>query len=74
MKRLMDELRELTPAQAGAAGGLGISLLLVIFGFWKSLLVLLFTVTGYYIGKKFFSDKDQLKEFLDRIFPPGRFR
>ncbi len=74
MKRLMDEFRQLAPSQIGAICGFVIALILVVFGFWKSVLILIFTLAGYYIGKKIFSNKELLKEFLDKLFPPGRFR
>lgn len=74
MKRWIEEIRELTPSQIGATSGFIIALVLVVFGFWKSVLILIFTLAGYYIGKKIFSNKELLSEFLDKLFPPGRFR
>ncbi len=74
MKKLIDEIRELPPAQIGALCGFLIALVLAIFGFWKFVLIVVFTLAGYFIGKKIFANKDLLKEFLDKIFPPGRYR
>lgn len=58
----------------GAGIGLVLALSLVIFGFFRTLFILLLTTAGYYIGVKFFSHTEQFHELLDRIFPPGRFR
>ena len=74
MKRLFEDFKELKPEQKGAVTGLFIALLLAVFGFWKFLLILIFTAAGYYIGKRIFANKEALKEFLDKILPPGRFR
>ncbi|MDO5734511.1 MAG: DUF2273 domain-containing protein [Eubacteriales bacterium] len=65
---------------SGGAGAKGaryafvLALLLVIFGFFKTLFILLITVLGYYIGTRYFGNLDDFKELLDKIFPPGYFR
>lgn len=74
MKRIIDELKTHNAAYIGGSMGFGISLFLILFGFWKTLFVLFLTGGGYYVGKKFFSNKEDLKELLDKILPPGRFR
>ncbi|MDD2393479.1 MAG: DUF2273 domain-containing protein [Eubacteriales bacterium] len=74
MKRLFDEFREMSPQYKGAVTGFTIALLLAVFGFLKFILIVVFSISGYYIGKKIFANKEALKEFLDRILPPGRFR
>jgi uncharacterized membrane protein len=74
MKRLFDEFKEMDPPVIGAICGFLIALLLVIFKFWGFMLILLFTLAGYAIGKRIFANKDVLREFLDKLFPPGRFR
>jgi uncharacterized membrane protein len=51
-----------------------IGLLLIIFGFWKTLFVVALTIGGYVFGVKFLSDADSLRNLIDKIFPPGRFR
>ena len=74
MKRLIEELKTHNAAFIGGAIGLFLGLFLIIFGFWKTLFVIILTGAGYYIGKKYFSNKDDLRELLDKILPPGRFR
>jgi len=49
-------------------------LLLCIFGFLKTLFIILFTAAGFFVGSFLFSDTSKFKKFLDRILPPGRFR
>ena len=51
-----------------------LAVLLVVFGFLKTLFIVIVTLAGYLIGVKLFSDKERLKNFLDKIIPPGRFR
>ncbi|NLK02740.1 MAG: DUF2273 domain-containing protein [Clostridiaceae bacterium] len=63
-----------SPGVAGAAIGLAIGLLWVLFGFFKMLFILILGVVGYYVGAKYFSQPDAIRSLLDRLFPPGRFR
>lgn len=58
----------------GGCVGFALALLLVIFGLLKTLFILLITLAGYFIGVRLFSDKERLKNFLDKLIPPGRFR
>ncbi len=74
MKRLFEELKAHNSAFIGGFIGFILALFFILFGFWKTLFVLILTGVGYYIGKKFFSNKEDLKELLDKILPPGRFR
>ncbi len=74
MKRFLDELKKHNSAFIGALAGFLLGLFLILFGFWKTLFVILLSLVGYFIGKKFFSNKEDLKELLDKILPPGRFR
>ena len=48
--------------------------LLCIFGFFKTLFIILFTSVGFFVGSFLFSDTSKFKKFLDRILPPGRVR
>lgn len=71
---LIDFLQGKNPGVTGALFGLLLGLLLVIFGFWKSLFVLLLSVVGYMLGVSVFANAESFKRLLDRILPPGRFR
>jgi len=51
-----------------------IGILLCIFGFFKTLFIIIFTAIGFFVGSFLFSDMSRFKKFLDRVLPPGRFR
>ncbi len=72
--RLLEMLKDRNAGLIGALGGFGLALLLVLFGFFKTLFILIITLIGYFIGVRIFSDKEKLKNFLDKLIPPGRFR
>jgi uncharacterized membrane protein len=71
---LGDLLQGRNPALVGAAAGLVLGLLLVIFGFWKTLFILALTALGYYLGHRFFTNREDFRNLLDKILPPGKFR
>lgn len=78
MKRIFEELiGKISRKNAGFIVGACfflLALLVAIFGFWKTLCILLFTILGYIIGVKLFTDPDELRRLLDKLLPPGRFR
>ena len=51
-----------------------VGVLWVVFGFWKTLLIILLTLIGYIFGVRVLSDPEDLQRLLDKIIPPGRFR
>lgn len=53
----------------GTVIGFIIGLLVLIIGFFKTILILIFTVLGYYIGSRWDLEKD-FKKILDRLLPP----
>jgi uncharacterized membrane protein len=70
-------LEMLKDKNAGIVGGLTafvLAVLLVLFGLLKTLFIIIVTLSGYFLGVKLFSDKERLKEFMDKLLPPGRFR
>ncbi|NCC83248.1 MAG: DUF2273 domain-containing protein [Clostridia bacterium] len=78
MKRLFDPiLRLLHGKDAGIVGavvGFGFALLWAIFGFWRTLFILLLTLAGYIVGARFFRNSTHFRELIDKFLPPGRFR
>ncbi len=74
MKKLWERIKNKDMAFVSAAIAFGFGLLLILFGFWKTLFLVALTIAGYYIGKRYLSSKEELKELLDKIIPPGRFR
>ena len=51
-----------------------VAVLICIFGFWKTLFIVLFTLIGFIVGAFLFGDESRFKKLLDRILPPGRIR
>lgn len=51
-----------------------VAILLCIFGFYKTLFIIFFTIVGFFVGAFLFNDGSRFKDFLDRILPPGRMR
>ena len=58
----------------GAVVGFGFALLWAIFGFWRTLFILLLTLAGYIVGARFFRNSTHFRELIDKFLPPGRFR
>lgn len=54
----------------GGILGLFIGIIIILFGFFKTLFVILCAIIGYYIGKSTDS-KNGLRDLLDKILPPG---
>ena len=74
LSRLFEKRRNTRAGVIFAVLFLIIGLLLCIFGFFKTLFILLMTAVGFFVGSFLFSDTSKFKKFLDRILPPGRFR
>jgi uncharacterized membrane protein len=70
----MDDLNENRSGLIGAGIGVGLALCLILFGVLKTLFLLLLGVAGFYVGRRFFSNRKEFREILDRLLPPGRFR
>jgi uncharacterized membrane protein len=58
----------------GAAIGLLIAVTIMLFGLFRMLFIAICVGIGYYIGKKLHEDKENLKNWLDRVLPPGTYR
>ncbi|MBR1797177.1 MAG: DUF2273 domain-containing protein [Clostridiales bacterium] len=78
MERLLSRIFEkLKNTKAGALSAFIffiVAVLICIFGFWKTLFILIFTLGGFIVGAFLFGDESRFKKFLDRILPPGRVR
>lgn len=74
LKQLIRGLGSGGPGRTGAVIGFLFALSLVIFGFGKTLFILLMTVIGYLLGVRYFTNRDDFKSLLDKLFPPGKFR
>ncbi len=74
ISKFLDMLKDRNAGFIGGSVGFVLALLLVLFGFVRTLFIILVTLFGYIIGIRLFSDKEKLKNFLDKLIPPGRFR
>lgn len=54
----------------GACLGLVISLLIILFGFFKTFFIALCVCFGYILGKKVDNNED-IRKLLEKILPPG---
>jgi uncharacterized membrane protein len=70
----MDEPNENRSGVIGALAGFGFALSLILFGLLKTLFLLLLSAAGFYIGRRFFANRKEIRDLLDRLLPPGRFR
>ena len=74
LSKLFEKLQNLKAGTIFAFFFFVTGVLLCIFGFFKTLFIILFTAVGFFVGSFLFSDTSRFKKFLDRILPPGRFR
>lgn len=72
--KFLEMIKDKNAGLIGAGAGFVLALLLVIFGFFKTVFILIVTLAGYILGVRLFSDKEKLKNFMDKLIPPGRFR
>ena len=73
-QHLVENLKGRNPGTVGAVFGLTLALSLVIFGLIKTLFLIGMTILGYFLGVRYFSDREAFRNLLDKILPPGFFR
>jgi uncharacterized membrane protein len=56
----------------GGLAGLVLALLVLRFGFFWTLFILVCSGLGYWIGKRLDEEPESLVQILDRILPSGR--
>ena len=74
LSKIFEKLRNMKAGTIVAFFFFVTGVLLCIFGFFKTLFIILFTAVGFFVGSFLFSDTSRFKKFLDRILPPGRVR
>ena len=74
LSKLIDFIKDHNSGAVGAASGFLLAILLVVFGFLNTIFILTMAVIGYFIGVSVFGDREKIKNFLDKLLPPGRFR
>ena len=57
----------------GIIFGFLIGILVITFGFFQTLFVLLCIIAGYIVGKKI-DEKEDIMDILDKLLPPGYHR
>ena len=72
--KIFDMLKDKNSGKISAGIAFFFALFLVIFGFLKTMFIIILTVIGYVVGALLFSDKDKVKDWMDKILPPGRYR
>jgi uncharacterized membrane protein len=55
----------------GGLVGLVVALLVIRFGFFATLFILLCSGLGYWIGKRLDEEPESLVQIFDRLMPPG---
>jgi uncharacterized membrane protein len=73
-QQLFENLKGRNPGTVGAVAGLVLALSLVIFGIWKTLFLIGMSLLGYFLGVRYFSNREAFRNLLDKILPPGLFR
>lgn len=65
-----DDFRKHKGKILGAILGLLIGMIILVFGFFKTLFIVFSAVVGYFAGK-LFDNKMSIRDYLDKILPPG---
>ncbi len=72
-RELWDEYRQRHPGKVfGVIGGLGIGLLVITLGFWRTLFLAACVFVGYQVGKRADDGEDDITQVIDRFLPPSR--
>jgi uncharacterized membrane protein len=58
---------------AGGSIGFTIGILIILFGFFRTLFLVGCVVAGYVIGKRI-DEKEDIIDILDKLLPPGYHR
>ena len=72
--KFFNMLKDKNSGKIGAGIAFFFALFLVIFGFLKTMFIIILTVIVYVVCALLFSDRDKIKDWMDKILPPGRFR
>jgi uncharacterized membrane protein len=72
--KLLEFFNENRGAILGSSAGFIIAIVVLFMGFFQALFLFICVGVGYYLGKRFPEDKEHIKNFLDRILPPGMYR
>jgi len=73
-EQLLESIKGRNPGTVGAVVGLILALSLVLFGIINTLFLIGMTVLGYFLGVRYFRNREAFRDLLDKILPPGMFR
>lgn len=73
-QQFIENMKGRNPGTIGATVGVTLALSLVIFGFLKTLFIIGMALLGYFLGVRYFSNREAFRDLLDKILPPGMFR
>ena len=73
-EQLIESIKGKNPGTVGAVVGLILALSLVLFGIINTLFLIGMTVLGYFLGVRYFRNREAFRDLLDKILPPGMFR
>lgn len=73
-EQILENLKGRNPGTVGAVIGLILALSLVLFGILNTLFLIGMTVLGYFLGVRYFRNREAFRDLLDKILPPGMFR
>lgn len=73
-RKLLEEIWQLHSGKiVGVAGGFTLGVLIITFGFFQTIFVLLCVIAGYIVGKRI-DEKEDIMDILDKLLPPGYHR
>lgn len=73
-RKMLEEIWQLHSGKiVGVTIGFAIGLLILTFGFFRTLFILLCVIAGYIVGKRI-DEKEDIMDILDKLLPPGYHR
>lgn len=73
-RKLLEEIWQYHSGKiTGVIIGFIIGVLIITFGFFETLFVLLCVIAGYIVGKRI-DEKEDIMDILDKLLPPGYHR
>jgi uncharacterized membrane protein len=73
-QNIVESLKGKNPGSVGAVTGLILALSLILFGFLNTLFLIGMSILGYFLGVRYFRNREAFRDLLDKILPPGMFR
>ncbi len=73
-RKLLEEIWQYHSGKiTGVTIGFILGVLIITFGFFETLFVLLCVIAGYIVGKRI-DEKEDIMDILDKLLPPGYHR